>query len=290
MSVGALLSHLHTIKVEIQNGICIVYLSRPPSNGFTLRMAAELDQLFAHIDVDDEVKVVVLAGKGKYFCVGMDLNDGDSEDAPTGTQRDSGGVASLSIFHCTKPVIAAIHGAAVGIGITMTLACDIRVVEEDTIVGFIFAQRGLSVEACSSFFLPRLVGMTKAMDWCLTARKFIAKDEKESGLFTHVVPKGQSLQTALQIANDVMKNLSQHSVILIKRSLWAGAIATHPHTAHNTESYAIQKCRDGPDLFEGISSFLEKRSPSFSMSKKDIDMAELDSQSHWQARLPPSKL
>jgi enoyl-CoA hydratase/carnithine racemase len=200
VAMKALSTSLRETSVHVEpSGICIVRLNRPlRGNAYTARMADELDWIFRAVNDDNSVKVVILAGTGDRFCVGADLGEISAVDeVPTREwgQRDLGGVASLAISDCRKVVIAAMHGAAVGIGITMVLPCDIRVVEEDCKIGFLFAKRGLSIEAAASFFLPRVVGLSKALELCLTARIFEAKTEPT--LFSHVVPKGHALKVLL---------------------------------------------------------------------------------------------
>ncbi len=202
-SVSGLSASLRETSAEVDaSGICTILLNRPSrGNAFTARMADELDWLFRAADVDTSVKIVILGGSGKNFCVGADLQGGISEEEQEVAtrehgRRDLGGVASLSVFACRKPVIAALHGAAIGIGITLVLPCDFRVAEEDTKVGFVFAKRGLSIEAAASFFLPRIVGAAKALQVCLTGNIFEARTEPT--LFSHVVPKGKALQVLMK--------------------------------------------------------------------------------------------
>ena len=190
---------------HIENGVATMTLNRPEQlNAFTLTMRDELVGLFREADQDDAVRVVVVTGAGRAFCAGADLSRGGStfdrsSISSLDAYRDGGGQAALAAFNCRKPVIAAINGHAVGVGITLTLAMDMRIVVEDAKIGFVFARRGVVLEACSSWFLPRLVGMSKATELVYTGRIFQAADERASGLFTHVAPAGQALSRAMEI-------------------------------------------------------------------------------------------
>lgn len=262
------------------DGLLHVQLNRPQQgNAYTARMADELDHIFKAADADPACKVVILSGRGKYFCAGADLNSGpEALDA----RRDHGGTASLSIWQCRKPVIAALHGAAVGIGVTLTLPCDLRVVEENTKVAFAFARRGLTVEAAASFFLPRLVGHGKASELCLTGRTFRAKEEPS--LFTAVVPAGQALQRAEELAREMLVHCSPASLTYVKRSLNSPRART-PEGAHELESLLIRHCFASQDFAEGIASFFGKRAPSFPSSANDTH-PELDRWADWPPAYP----
>jgi len=261
-------------KYEVREGIALVRLHRPERrNAFTERMMHELVDIFAEADRDDGVRVVVVTGDGDAFCAGADLGAGGSTfdtEASHGIRlsehRDGGGRVALAIYSCRKPVIAAINGAAVGVGITMTLAMDMRIAAEDAKIGFVFARRGIVPEACSSWFLPRIVGMSKATELVYTGRVFRAGEERDSGLFTYVVPKEQVLQKAMDIAREIADNTSAVSVALSKALLWHGLGEPDPQSVHLIDSKCIHWAGRQPDCYEGVVSFLEKRPPKFTMS------------------------
>jgi len=266
---------LQHIRYGVENGVALVTLHRPDAmNAFTTRMMKELIKTFADIDRDDGVRVAVVTGAGKAFCAGADLSAGGStfddsaggESVGLSDHRDGGGQVSLAIFGCRKPVIAAINGAAVGVGLTMTLPMDIRIVAEDAKCGFVFARRGIVPEACSSWFLPRIVGISKAAELCYTGRVFRARDEAGSGLFTYVVPAADVLSRAMAIAREIADNTSAVSVALAKALLYHGLGEADPQSVHLLDSKCIHWIGKRPDAYEGVSSFLEKRPPRFTMS------------------------
>lgn len=277
--------------VEIDDvGICTVWLNREDiSNAYGPLMAIELDVIFQTANTDDSVHLLILTGKGKRFCVGANLQMDNSARARFDSSRDFGGVASLSIFHCIKPVICVMHGAAVGIGITLGLPADLRIAEEDCTIGFIFANRGLSAEAASTYFLPRLVGNAKAFEWCMLARKFKAREEAQSGLFTKVVAKGQGYEEAKKMAREMLQNSSKVSLAYIKRSLWYGNMVDHPHKAHELESKLIKDCFSNEDVVEGFTSFMQKRPAHFKLTANN-GAPQLDVWSEWKAAYPKAKL
>ena len=284
----SIISRLQETHIEQEsNGVLIVTLNRPKrGNAFTARMADELDRIFHLADLDDTVKIVILCGSpdSKFFCAGADLQAAESGQDTT---RDLGGIAALSIWHCRKPTIVAIHGAAVGIGITLTLPCDLRIVEEDTTVGFVFARRGLSVEGASSFFLPRLVGHGKASELCLRAHTF--KAHLEPSLWTQIVPRGQALAKAKSIAAEMLTNSSLSSLVYIKRCLNAPSAST-PQGAHQLESRVLEERFQSSAVAEGFASFLEKRPARFVDTAADVH-PDLNTWSDWPTRyLPRSKL
>lgn len=263
------------IRYALESRVATITLDRPGAmNAFTTRMMEEMLAAIAAADRDDGVRAIVVTGAGKAFCAGADLSAGGStfDDSSGGEgvgladHRDGGGRVSLALFACRKPVIAAINGAAVGVGITMTLPMDIRVVAEDAKIGFVFARRGIVPEACSSWFLPRIVGISKAAELCYTGRVFRARDEAGSGLFTHVVPAAEVLPRATSIAREIADNTSAVSVALTKALLWHGLGEADPQSAHIIDSKCIHWAGRRPDAYEGVSSFLEKRGPRFSMS------------------------
>jgi enoyl-CoA hydratase/carnithine racemase len=262
-------------RYEIEQGIATVTLYRPDEmNALTQTMRKELIAIFAAADQDDSVRVVVVKGAGKAFCAGADLSSGGSAfdrtvqeglKVPISKHRDGGGQISLAIFRCRKPVIAAINGHAVGVGITMTLPMDLRIVSEDAKIGFVFAKRGVVPEACSSWFLPRIVGMSKAAEWVYTGRVFRASEEANSGLFNHVVPHEKVLDKAMAIAKEIAENTSAVSVALSKALLWHGHGETDPQSVHLIDSRCFFWMGQQKDSYEGVQSFLEKRPPKFTM-------------------------
>jgi len=261
---------------EIENSIALITLNRPDEmNALTPTMRRELIGLFEDADRNDSVRAVVVTGSGKAFCAGADLSSGgssfdrsgqDGRDVSISGHRDGGGQISLSIFRCRKPVIAAINGHAVGVGITMTLPMDIRVVAEDAKIGFVFARRGVVPEACSSWFLPRIVGVSKAAELVYTARVFRAAQEAASGLFNYVVPREQVLSKAMSIAREITENAAPVSVALSKALLWHGLTEDDPQSVHLIDSRCFYWAGSQRDAYEGIQSFLEKRPPTFTMS------------------------
>jgi len=233
-------------------------------------------------DQDDSVRVVVVKGAGKAFCAGADLSAGGSAFDRTiqegrkvaiGEHRDGGGQIALAIFRCRKPVIAAINGHAVGVGITMTLPMDIRIASEDAKIGFVFTRRGVVPEACSSWFLPRIVGISKAAEWIYTGRVFRASEEAKSGLFNYVVPQEKVFDKAMTIAREIAENTSAVSVALSKALLWHGLAEGDPQSAHLIDSRCFYWMGHQKDSHEGVESFLEKRPPKFAM-KVSSDMPD----------------
>jgi len=261
---------------EIENSIGIITLNRPDEmNALTHIMRKELIGLFEDADRDDSIRAVVVTGAGRAFCAGADLGSGGStfdlsqlegRKVSLSEHRDGAGQIALSIFSCRKPVIAAINGHAVGAGITMTLPMDIRIVAEDAKIGFVFARRGVVPEACSSWFLPRIVGISKAAELVYTGRVFRAAEEAASGLFSYVVPREQVLSTAMKIAEEISENAAPVSVALSKALLWHGLTEDDPHSAHLIDSRCFYWAGRQKDAYEGIQSFLEKRPPQFTMS------------------------
>jgi len=266
---------LEQTKYSVADHVATVTLDRPDRmNAFTTRMMEELLEIFREVDRDDGVRAVVVTGAGKAFCAGADLSAGAStfdaaahgDGVGLGGHRDGGGQVALALFGCRKPIIAAINGHAVGVGITMTLAMDIRVVASDAKIGFVFARRGVVPEACSSWFLPRIVGISKATELCYTGRVFRAEEEADSGLFNHVVAADQVLAKAMAIAHEIAENTSAVSVALSKALLWHGLGEDDPHSAHLIDSRCILWTGRNRDAYEGVQSFLEKRPPKFTMS------------------------
>lgn len=270
-------------QYKVDNGVAIVTLNRPDKmNAFTPVMRRELIRIFEAADQDDAVRAIVVTGAGKSFCAGADLSEGASRfnyDSQQGRKvkmsehRDSGGQAVLAIFKCRKPVIAAINGHAVGIGITMTLPMDIRICAEDAKVGFVFTRRGVVPEACSSWFLYRVLGPAKANELVLTGRVFKAAEEQNSGLFNYVLPAEEVVPKAMAIAREIADNTSAVSVALAKAMLWRGSIEPDPQTVHLMDSRCFYWAGQNKDAYEGVQSFLDKRPPEFPL-KVSEDMPD----------------
>lgn len=267
---------LNYTRYEVDSGVATVTLHRPNKmNALTGAMREELIRIFAEADRDDTVRVVVVTGAGKAFCAGADLSSGGStfdQSKKNGRKvtiiehRDGGGQISLAIFSCRKPVIAAINGHAVGVGITMTLSMDIRIVAADAKIGFVFTRRGVVPDACSSWFLPRIVGIAKATELIYTGRVFRAKEEANSGLFNYVVPRDEVLPKAMAIAMEITESTSAVSVALSKALLWHGLAEDDPQSVHLIDSRCFYWAGRQKDAYEGIQSFLDKRPPKFTMS------------------------
>ena len=260
---------------EIKDGLALITLNRPDHlNAFTPVMREEFIRIIEEADQDDAVRVIVVTGAGKAFCAGADLSSGgstfdrtDQEGRPISISRhrDGGGRTVLAIFNCRKPVIAAINGPAVGVGITMTLAMDMRVAAAEAKIGFVFTRRGVVPEACSSWFLPRIVGISKAAELVYTGRVFRAQDEAHSGLFNYVLPQAEVLPKALSLAREIAENTAPVSVALSKAMLWHGLGETDPQSAHLIDSRCFYWAGRQKDAYEGVQSFLEKRPPRFSL-------------------------
>ena len=263
------------IRYEVSDSIATVTLARPEKmNAFTGVMMRELLDVFDVIDADDAVRAVIVTGDGKAFCAGADLSsgaktfdDGDwSSTSDDSVRRDGGGQVTLRIFACKKPVIAAINGAAVGIGATMTLPMDVRLASSAARIGFVFTRRGIVPEACSSWFLPRVVGISRAAEWVYTGRILSADEAASGGLVRTVYAPDELLPAACALAREIADNTSGVSVALSRQMLWRMLGADHPMQAHRVDSRAIQLRGRSADAHEGVTSFLEKRPAQFSDS------------------------
>ena len=258
----------------------VISLNRPEKlNAFTKTMQDELINVFDYTDQNDEIKSVVITGEGRAYCAGADLVDGPNtfNYAEEGNRlsnddlRDGGGLVALRIFRSKKPVIGAINGDAVGVGATMTLPMDIRIASVSARFGFVFSRRGAVPEACSSWFLPRIVGISKALDWCYTGKVFNSQEALEHGLVSDVMPDDKLIDRALEIGSSYSSKTSAISVSLARQMMWNMLAATHPEEAHILDSMAMERMGKSPDIKEGIASFLEKRAPKFSMKvSKDL--------------------
>jgi enoyl-CoA hydratase/carnithine racemase len=262
----------------VADRVATITLDRPDRlNAFTVTMQREICAALDEVDADPEVRAVVVTGRGRGFCAGADLGGGeasfdhDSDAASAadvvheadGRHRDEGGLVSLRFFECTKPVIGAINGPAVGVGITMTLPFDVRLASTTAKIGFVFARRGLVPEACSSWFLPRVVGISQAMEWCATGRVFGAEEALAAGLVRSVHEPDDLLTAAYDIAGEIAASTSAVSVTLTRALLWRMLGEPHPMSAHRVDSALIDALGGGADVREGVMSFLQKRPPDF---------------------------
>ena len=270
--------NFETIKYEIKEKILTITLNRPDRlNAFTGQMMNELISAFGEAGKDDGVRVVIVTGAGRGFCAGADLGAGadtfNRDENPRTAKtddkedlewiRDGGGRTTLAIFDCPKPIIAAINGPAVGVGATMTLPMDIRLASEEARFGFVFARRGLVPEAASSWFLPRIVGISKSLEWTFSGRVFNAAEALEGGLVRSIHSKDSLIDEARSIAKEIIENTSAVSVSMTRHMLWKMLGADHPMEAHQVDSRAIYELGKGRDAKEGVNSFLEKRPPEF---------------------------
>jgi len=268
------------IRYDAAGGVVIVTLNRPEKlNAVTAVLIRELLDAFDAADADDAVRVVIVTGAGRAFCAGADLSGGTrtfDRSTPAGTagdseHRDGGGLVSLRIYDMKKPVIAAINGPAVGFGATMTLPMDIRIASSSARMGFVFSRRGVVPEACSTWFLPRLVGMQRAAEWVYTGRAFGAEEALAGGLVSRVVPPEALMETALALAREIADNTSAISVALARQMMWKLLGADHPIEGHRLDSRGMVWTGRSADAREGIAAFLEKRPPRFPL-KASRDM------------------
>ncbi len=294
------MAHFEQIATDLSDRILTITLNRPERlNAWTPTMARELIEAFDRADADDEVRAVIVTGAGRAFCAGADLADGGetfakrggalveakpgedsekgresaqsasgAEDAPPDGEegeipRDNGGQVVLRMWESTKPIIAAINGPAVGVGATMTLPMDVRLASEDARIGFVFVRRGIVPEACSSWFLPRIVGIGQAQEWAMTGRVFSAEEGLEGGLLRSIHPAGELLEAARGLASEIAENTAPVSVALARRMLWQMLGAPHPMFAHRADSRGMLYRGRSADAAEGITAFLEKRPAEF---------------------------
>ncbi|GHD30591.1 crotonase/enoyl-CoA hydratase family protein [Parahalioglobus pacificus] len=276
--------NFETLEYNVEGHILTLRLNRPDRmNAFTTPMAHELVAAIDAADADDDIRAIVTTGNGKAFCAGADLGGGsstfdydekpDNAQDPTAAPRDTGGRVTLRLFQCTKPVIGAINGAAVGIGATMTLPMDIRLASERARFGFVFARRGIVPEAASSWFLPRVVGISQALEWCMRGHVFGADEALAGGLVKAVYPEDQLLPAAYAIANEIAENTAPVSVALTRQLMWRMLGEDHPMAAHKLDSRGVYFRGKQADAQEGVMSFLEKRPANFN-DKPSQDMPE----------------
>jgi len=260
------------ILYAVEEKVLTITLNRPEKlNAFTGRMMFEVLDALDRADADDDVRAIIFTGAGRAFCAGADLSAGSgtfdsrerSADVGIEGQRDGGGRVTLRLYDCKKPVIAAINGPAVGVGVTMTLPMDIRIASNDARFGFVFARRGICMEAASSWFLPRLVGPSQALEWVYTGRVFPASEALAGGLVRSLHAPDALLPAARELAREIADNTSAISVALSRQLVWKMLGADHPMEAHKVDSRAIVALGMSPDAHEGVASFLGKRKPDF---------------------------
>ncbi|MEL6830634.1 MAG: crotonase/enoyl-CoA hydratase family protein [Pseudomonadota bacterium] len=279
----AQVGNFEQITLDIDEGIATLTLNRPEKmNAFTGRMMYELIEAFDLTDANDEVRAVIVTGSGdRAFCAGADLSEGAKTfdyEARTGEadrsstedlQRDGGGRLTLRIFESLKPVIGAINGAAVGVGVTMQLPMDIRIASDNARFGFVFNRRGINPEAASSWFLPRLVGIQQALAWCYSGRVFPAEEALKGGLIHSIHPQADLMDVARSMAREIADNTAAVSTTLTRHMMWRMLGASHPMEAHIVDSAAIYSRGQTDDAREGVMSFLEKRQPVYPVQVSD---------------------
>jgi enoyl-CoA hydratase/carnithine racemase len=264
-----------TLLTDLRDGIFTITLNRPERlNAFTNQMMHDWLEVLDEVDANDAIRAVIVTGAGRGFCAGADLSggadtfdagDSTGSDSEKGVPRDSGGRVTLRIFQCTKPLIAAINGPAVGIGVTSVLPMDIRLASEKSKMGFVFARRGIVPEACSSWFLPRIVGISQAMEWVATGRVFGPDEALAGGLVSEVLSPEALLPRARELAREIADNTSGVSVALSRQMLWRMLGASHPMAAHRIDSAGVNYMGASKDGHEGVQSFLDKRPPQFEL-------------------------
>ena len=270
------------VRTDLTGGVMTLTLDRPEKlNAFTIEMMQELIDAFDVADADDAVRAVVVTGAGRAFCAGADISGGtkgfvdvEKRKVGDGIVRDGGGLLTLRIFESLKPVIAAVNGAAVGVGATMQLPMDMRLASEDAKFGFVFGRRGIVPEACSSWFLPRVVGISKAMEWSTTGRIFEAQEALSAGLVRSVHKPADLLGAAQELAQEIGANNAPVSVALTRQMMWRMLGADHPMQAHRVDSLAIELRTASDDAAEGVRSFTEKR-PAVFPDKVSIDLPDI---------------
>jgi enoyl-CoA hydratase/carnithine racemase len=288
------MSDYEQIRYQLGDGILTITLDRPDRmNAFTAKMMTELIDAFGRADADDDVRVVLVTGAGRAFCAGADIggggatfdkHDGDPERDPL---RDGGGRVSLRIYECNKPVIGVINGAAVGVGLTMTLPMDFRVAGESARFGAVFARRGIVPEAASTWFLPRIVGPSRAAEWFYTGRVFNAGEALAAGLVRSVHPFEELMPAALSLGREIADNTAAVSVALTRKMLWRGLTFDEPYSSHLADSRGMAVMGASADAREGVTAFLDKRAASFS-GRVSTDLPDIfsDPQPSWAADLP----
>jgi enoyl-CoA hydratase/carnithine racemase len=289
------MSNYEQIALDVSDGVATITMDRPDQlNAFTGQMLREMVDAFDRTDGDDDVRAVIVTGRGRAFCAGADLAAGGSTFAggerPDAVERasdrhvasggdrrsehrDGGGILSLRIYRSIKPVIAAINGPAVGVGVTMTLPMDIRLAVPTAKIGFVFGGRGIVPEACSTWFLPRVVGISKALEWCYTARVFLATEAHEAGLVAALHEPDDLMPAATALAAEIAASSSPLSVSMTRQMLWRMLGEDHPMAAHRVDSRAVRALGSGPDSKEGVEAFLAKR-PAAWTTRPSVDMPD----------------
>jgi enoyl-CoA hydratase/carnithine racemase len=263
------------IIVDKKIGVATITLNRPEKlNAYTRHMQGEIIAVMDDIDADDDIRAVIFTGAGdRAFCAGADLtpeggghvfsDPNEVDDLSDERVRDGGGRLTLRLFNSKKPLISACNGVAVGVGATMQLAMDIRLASETARYGFVFARRGIIPEACSSWFLPKIVGISQALEWCYSGRIFDAEEAKAGGLVRSIHAPGELMAAARGLAEEIAQNTSAISVAMTRAMMWRNSATEHPMMAHRIDSKAIYRMSRGDDAKEGIASFLEKRAPDY---------------------------
>jgi enoyl-CoA hydratase/carnithine racemase len=261
------------VLYSVRDRVATITLNRPDKlNALTGEMIEELLAAFDRTDGDDDVRAVIVTGAGRAFCAGADLSRGArtfdyrADASAAESHRDPGGVLALRIYRSLKPVVAAINGPAVGVGATMTLPMDIRIMADTARVGFIFAGRGIVPDGAASWFLPRIVGISQAVEWCLTARLVPASEALAGGLVRRLCPAGDVLPVANELAAQIAANAAPVSAVITRQLLWQMLGADHPMEAHRIESRAIFETGRMADSAEGVAAFLEKREPNWTLA------------------------
>jgi len=265
------MKNYETLDTTRDKKVLTIQFTRPEKmNTFSGQMLKDILEVLDDAEKDDEVRAVIFTGSGKAFCAGADLSSGedtfdmsDRQKKDQNVQRDTGGVLTLRLFDFKKPLIAAINGAAVGVGVTMTLPMDVRICSDRAKFGFVFAKRGIVPEACSSWFLPKIVGISNALQWCLSGKIFQPTEALEKGLITEITSEEDLLKRAKEIASDFVDSTSSLSVTLIRQMLWKMLGADHPMEAHKVDSRGVYFLGKTGEASEGVLSFLEKRDPNF---------------------------
>lgn len=260
----------NTMDLSIKGGVAEVTFNRPEQmNTFSAAMADDFYRLLDFTDADDDVRAIIVTGSGRAFCAGADLGnkgatfDYEKRGEKLEGHRDRGGQVTLRIFESLKPIICAVNGAAVGIGATMQLAMDVRLASSAAKFGFVFARRGITPEACSSWFLPRIVGISTALEWSYTGRVFAAAEALDRGLVRSIHEPEELLPAARALAAEIASNSAPVSVAMIRQMMWRLAATDHPMEAHKIDSRAIAQRGKSEDAREGIAAFLEKRPAAF---------------------------
>ena len=263
-----------SMLTDLDAGVFTITLNRPDRlNAFNTQMCKDWLSVLDEVDANDDIRVVIVTGAGRGFCAGADLGGGantfdysdrtaDKEETSS-APRDTGGLVTLRLYRCTKPIIAAVNGPAVGIGVSSILPMDIRLASEDARFGFVFARRGIVPEACSSWFLPRIVGINQAMEWVATGRVFNAAEALRGGLVSEVLAPDQLLRRARELAREIADNTSGVAVALSRQMMWSMLGASHPMEAHRIDSAGVAYMGASGDGREGVQSFLDKRAPEF---------------------------